>query len=71
MRRGKKNAPKNMRRENDSRTEHKASNRSSDFLKIDPVGSGVGDAITLTLETVQTPAREAVFDDSFVLRALG
>lgn len=49
---GKGNGLKDVGRENDAGTEHKASNRSPDFLEIHPVRPGVGDTITLSLETI-------------------
>jgi len=58
-------------RENDTRAECKTSSRSPAFLKIYPVCLGVSDAIALLLETVQTPAGKALFDDSLILRVLG
>lgn len=67
----KRNAPKDVGRENDAGTEHKASNRSSNFLEIDPIRPDVGDAIALPLETVQAPAGEALFNNGLVLRTLG
>lgn len=50
--RGKENGLEDVGRENDARTEHKAGNGSSDSLEIDPVRPGVGDTITLSLETI-------------------
>jgi hypothetical protein len=50
--RWKGNVLKDVGRENDARTEHKASNGSSNFLEIHPVRPGISDTIPLSLETV-------------------
>lgn len=57
--------------ENDARAEHETSNGSSEFLEINPIRLGIGDAITLSLKTIQAPARKAFFNDGLVLRTLG